>query len=150
VGVYGFIAFLIFVVGTLGYGVKSFFGYLQTKDKYHLHLTRNLYYQNLDNNAGVLTRLLFDAQEQEFREAVLAYALLLQAGDGGLSANDLDRGAEAWLENVLQTPIDFECADAIAKLDRWKLLQRHGERLTVLSPALANEPMEGLWRDATA
>ncbi|MCG8584142.1 MAG: DUF3754 domain-containing protein, partial [Pirellulales bacterium] len=45
-GVYGLLAFLGLVGGTVGYGVKSFFGYLRAKDKYQLSLTRSLYYQN--------------------------------------------------------------------------------------------------------
>ena len=71
-GIYGLFAFVVLVGGTLGYGVKSFFGYLRTKDKYQLHLTRHLYYQNLGNNKGVLFRMIHDAEEQEFREAILA------------------------------------------------------------------------------
>ncbi|MEX0819715.1 MAG: TMEM143 family protein, partial [Pirellulaceae bacterium] len=75
-GFWGVLAFLGFVGGTAGYGVKSFLGYLRTKDKYQLNLTRNLYYQNLDNNAGVMFRILDEAEEQECREVILAYALL--------------------------------------------------------------------------
>ena len=30
------------LAGTLGYGVKSFFGYLRTQQKYQLNLTRSL------------------------------------------------------------------------------------------------------------
>ena len=78
-GIYGILA----VVGvTAGYGVKSFFGYLRTKQKYQLNLTESLYYQNLDNNAGVLCRLLDEAEEQENREAVLGVLLPLAARDG--------------------------------------------------------------------
>ena len=72
-GIYG----ILTVLGvTVGYGMRSFYGYLQTKQKYQLNLTESLYYQNLDNNAGVLTRLLDEAEEQENREAALAYFFL--------------------------------------------------------------------------
>ena len=83
-GLYGILAFLGLVGGTLGYGLKSFLGYLRAKDKYQLHLTRSLYYQNLDNNGGVLFRLLDEVEEQDFREAALAYFLLWRkAGTSG-------------------------------------------------------------------
>ncbi|HQU45462.1 MAG TPA: TMEM143 family protein [Pirellulales bacterium] len=75
-GVYGLLTYLGLIVGTLGYGIKSFFGYLRTQQKYQLSLTRSLYYQNLDNNAGVLFRLFDEAEEQECREAILAYFFL--------------------------------------------------------------------------
>jgi hypothetical protein len=118
-GVYGMLAVLGLVGGTFGYGIKSFLGYLRTKDKYQLTLTRNLYYQNLDNNAGVLYRLLDEAEEQEFREAILAYALLRRkAGNEGWSEEQLDREAEAYLRGLLGFDVDFEIDDALAKLAR--------------------------------
>ena len=59
------------VGGTIGYGIRSFYGYLNTKNKYQLSLTESLYYQNLDNNAGVFFRLLDEAEEQENCESML-------------------------------------------------------------------------------
>ena len=118
-GVYGMLALLGLVGGTVGYGVKSFLGYLRTKDKYQLNLTRSLYYQNLDNNAGVLYRLLDEAEEQEFREAILAYSLLRRhAGADGWTEQQLDHEAEAYLSRILGFDVDFEVRDALAKLSR--------------------------------
>ncbi len=92
------LAFLGLVGGTLGYGVRSLYGYLNTKQKYQLNLTQSLYYQNIDNNAGVLHRLFDEAGEQENREVMLAYFFLWhQAPPEGLSAEELDRRVEAWL-----------------------------------------------------
>ena len=68
---YHSLALLSLVGGTVGYGLRSFYGYLQTKQKYQLSLAQSLYFQNLDNNAGALFRLLNEAEEQEFREAVI-------------------------------------------------------------------------------
>ncbi|HEY2761951.1 MAG TPA: DUF3754 domain-containing protein [Pirellulales bacterium] len=115
-GIYGILA----VLGvTVGYGVRSFHGYLQTKQKYQLNLTESLYYQNLDNNAGVVTRLLDEAEEQENREAVLAYFFLSQYADArGRTQEDLDRQIEQYLAKLLGRPIDFEVDDALAKLLR--------------------------------
>lgn len=125
VSVYGTLAFLGFVGGTLAYGLKSFFGYLQTKDKYHLHLTRSLYYQNLDNNAGVFTRLLLEAEQQEVREALLAYALLRNnAQHGGRSLQELDQHVESWLNDEFGMRVDFEIQDALRKLLDWGLIER--------------------------
>ncbi len=120
----GMLGFLSLVVGMLGYGAKAFFGYLNTKDKYHLNLTRNLYFQNLDNNAGVLFRLLDEAEEQEFREAVLAYWLLWrEAGDGGWKAPQIDRAAERLLRERCGLQVDFEIQDALEKLRRLNLIE---------------------------
>lgn len=128
VSVYGMLAFLGFVGGTLAYGLKSFFGYLQTKDKYHLHLTRSLYYQNLDNNAGVFARLLYEAEQQELREVLLALALLRKHTDrDGMTAAELDVEAEAWMDRQFGARVDFEVHDALAKLHDWGLAHCGGD-----------------------
>ena len=109
----------------MGYGVKSFFGYLRTKDKYQLHLTRHLYYQNLGNNKGVLFRMIHDAEEQEFREAIIAYYLLWrEAGETGWSKSQLDQRAEAWLLGIAGLTVNFEDDDALRKLDRLGLAKQ--------------------------
>jgi hypothetical protein len=130
-GVYGLVGFLGVVGGTVGYGVRSFFGYLRTKEKYQLNLTRSLYYQNLDNNAGVLFRLLDEAEEQEFREAILAWFLLWRsAPPAGWTQAELDRHAEEFLRSATGADVDFEVHDALDKLRRLGLVVAlPGERL---------------------
>jgi hypothetical protein len=123
-GLYGILAFFGLVGGTLGYGVKSFLGYLRAKDKHQLNLTRSLYYQNLDNNGGVLFRLLDEAEEQEFREAILAYFLLWRkAGAEGWPQPRLDCEAEIFLRHATGREVDFEVADALEKLRRLELVE---------------------------
>lgn len=110
--------------GTLGYGAKSVFGYLRTKEKYQHSLTQSLYFQNLDNNAGVLCRLLDEAEEQENREALLAYYFLWQhAPIQGWSSDELDQQIENWLREVTGAEIDFEVGDALKKLIRLEIIQ---------------------------
>ena len=118
VSVYGLIAFLALVSGAVGYGLRSFHGYLRTREKYQLNLTRHLYFQNLDNNAGVIYHLLAEAEEQEFREVVLAYWLLWRGGMAGATSRQLDQAAELWLRECCGIDADFEIADALAKLQR--------------------------------
>ena len=121
-GTYGLLTTLGLVGGTLGYGVKSFLSYLRAKEKYQLNLTRSLYYQNLDNNAGVLFRLLDEAEEQEVRETILAYHLLRTRAEARRSETDLDLCAEKFLREILGTDVDFEVDDALAKLKRLGLV----------------------------
>jgi hypothetical protein len=124
---YGALALLGLIGGTVGYGVRSFFAYLNTKEKYQLSLTRSLYFQNLDNNGGVMFRLLDDAEEQEFREAILAYFLLWKnAGHEGWTIEQLDLAAEDFLMKACAVQVDFEIADALHKLVAMKLVAPSG------------------------
>jgi len=100
-----------------GYGYKTWSGFQVTKQSYMLQLTQSLYYQNLDNNAGVLFRLLDEAEEQESREAILAYFFLHRyAGEAGWSSDELDAYIELELERIVKMEIDFEVSDALVKL----------------------------------
>lgn len=130
-GVYGLWTFLGLIAGTLGYGIKSFFGYLRTQQKYQLSLTRSLYYQNLDNNAGVLFRLFDEAEEQECREAILAYFFLWRdsAATSGWSSERLDGEIETFLERETGVAVDFEVGDALDKLRRLGLVATDGQGL---------------------
>jgi hypothetical protein len=139
-GVYGLMAVLGLISGTLGYGVKSFYGYLRTKEKYQLNLTESLYYQNLDNNAGVLFHLMDDAEEQEHREVLLGYFFLWRdAPAGGWTSAELDHAIEVYLAAKVGRPVDFEVGDALDKLERMQLVQRFADnrlRAVPLSRAL--------------
>jgi hypothetical protein len=148
-GFYGMLGFLVLVAGTIGYGVKAFLGYLNTKDKYQLSLTRSLYFQNLDNNAGVFFRLLDEAEEQEFREAVLAWWVLWRqaSGDsGGWTAPQIDRAAEKLLRERCGLKVDFEIQDALDKLQRLKIIESlPGERWRAIEIEAALAELDRAW-----
>ncbi len=100
-------------------------------------LSENLYFRNIDNNEGVITRLIDEAEEEEHKEAVIAYTLLLE--EPGLELQTLDERAEAWLQERFELDIDFEVEDALAKLSRFELLLNDEGALSVvpLQQALA-------------
>lgn len=115
-GIAGLLAIAGLVAGAIGSGMKSFNGYWKTKNKYELSLTRNLYYQNLDNNEGVLYRLGAEAEAQELRETLLAYFVLWNAQES-CSPGRLAAKAEQLMSRV-GVAVDFEVGDAVAKLER--------------------------------
>jgi hypothetical protein len=136
VGIYGLLAYLMLILGTIGYGWRSFFGYQRTKEKYQLNLTQNLYYQKLDANLGAILRVADEAEEQEFREALSAWFLLWRIAplDGWLM-EELDQSAEQWLQAELKRDVDFDVQDAVEKLIRRGMVDVGPDgRLTAKSP----------------
>ena len=97
---------------------------------YQKILSENVYFRNVNNNAGIFDYVIGEAEEQECKEAFLAYYFLL-APSGEPTKDALDRRIEAWLKEKFGTDIDFECDDALVKLDKLGLLQRDGGRLSV-------------------
>jgi hypothetical protein len=110
-----------------GYGYKSYHSYQVKKQDYSLRLTKSLYYKSLDNNTGVLMRLLDEAEEQECRETYLAYFCLWKyAPPEGWNAEQLDDYVELYLEGNANLKVDFEIGDALAKLERLRIVQKVG------------------------
>src|SRR5205823_7687598 len=106
-----------------GYGYKQYYGYVTAKQAYSLQLTESLYYQNLDNNAGVINHLLDEAEEQECREALLGYYYLWRyAGERGWSPRSLDDYVEMDLERLANLKVDFEIDDALDKLEKLNIV----------------------------
>lgn len=135
--------------GTLGYGWRSFYSYNWTQTRYRLTLTRNLYYQNMDNNAGVLFRLVDDAEEQECREALLGYWFLWrEAPPTGWCKQELDHRIEEFLQQQTGIACDFEVKDALAKLLRLGVIQETApEHYRALPLAEALHKLEVRWRE---
>lgn len=96
---------------------KQWSGYRNRKARFRQALTRNLYFRLLDNNAGVLYRVLEDAEDAECMEAFAALYFLL-AEPGGVAAAELDGRIEAWFRERWSARLDFEIADALGKLQR--------------------------------
>ncbi|HYV37070.1 MAG TPA: DUF3754 domain-containing protein [Gemmataceae bacterium] len=129
----------------LGYGYKQWYGYQSTKTAYGLRLSQSLYYQTLDSNAGVIHHLLDEAEEQDCREALLAYYYLRHADESGWTSAELDDYVEASLEKLTGLKFDFEIGDAIAKLERHKLIERVGDRYRAMPLAKALVLLDYAW-----
>ena len=129
---------------------KQWNGYKNRKIKFMKTLGDNLYFKNLDNNAGVFYHIVADAEEEEFKEALLGYSFLANS-EAGLTAAVLDNAIEDWFKETYDTPIDFEIEDALAKLKRLKLCKiagtaKSGEPIwTAASLTEACERLDFLW-----
>src|SRR6266567_2795207 len=112
-------------------------------------LADNIYYRNVNNNAGVFDTLIGEAEEQECKEAFLAYYFLLEPN--GINTHDtLDRHIEAWLKKAFGVDVDLESHDALAKLDSLGLLVRDGDHLTVRPLGDALPQLDRFWNDLFA
>lgn len=134
----------------LGYGYKTWYSFQVSKQTYSLQLTQSLYYQNLDNNGGVVFRLLDEAEEQETREALLAYYYLWRhAGEAGWTPAELDDHVEQDLERRLGVAVDFEIEDALAKLVRAGIVSEAGGKYHAAPIDAAQARLDALWEQYT-
>ena len=125
----------------LGVGLAAFGGYIVrqvTKFKnrkilFMKALSENLYFRNLDNDAGVFHHLLDAAEESEVAEAVLAYHFLRTSPEP-LSAAELDRRIEDWFARRWDTVVDFEVEDGLRKLRQLGLATEDDQALLTAVP----------------
>jgi hypothetical protein len=109
-------------------------------------ISDNIYFRNVNNNVGVFDTIIGEAEDQECKEAFLAYYFLLASG-GEKTARELDRRIEGWLKQAFGINLDFECSDALSKLESLGLLRRDDEHLSVLPLDDALKRLDRVWSD---
>ena len=109
-------------------------------------LTDNIYYRNVNNNSGIFNYIIGEAEEQDWKEALLAYYGLLTA-TAPLTRETLGARITELLARVFGVSTDFEIDDALARLKRLDLLGETDGRLSVppLPDALAR--LEKEWEE---
>jgi hypothetical protein len=116
-------------------------------------LTDNVYYRNVNNNSGIFTYLIGEAEDQDWKEVLLAYyGLLTEAGP--VASAELDARIEGLLARALGVSADFETDHALSRLRGYDLVIETDGGLVAapLSDALARLEREwkGLLRTAAA
>ena len=132
------LAALMGIVALGGFAVRQWLKYKHQTLKYHMELTENFYFRNVNNNAGVFDYLIASAEDQETKEAALAYHFIRKA-EVAPTATDVAGRIETWLAKNFAANVDFKIANALETLDRFGLVRREGEKLFVLplEPAIA-------------
>lgn len=134
----------------LGFGIfgsfvfKEWTKFKNRKIKFMKALADNLYYKNLDNNAGVFHTLVNEAEEEDFKEVILAYTFLLKSPEG-LSAKALDQTIEDYFKNKYQCALNFEIDDALKKLNTLKLVEQMGNTYHAIDLTTAKKTLDKQW-----
>jgi hypothetical protein len=132
-----------------GYLARQFSTFKNRKIQFMKALSENLYFRNLDNDAGVFHHLLDSAEEEEVKEAVLAYHFLRTAGRP-LTADELDSRIESWFAEKWDAKFDFEVDDGVGKLRRMRLVSEDGTgdgqgRLSAVTLDEAKRRLDETW-----
>lgn len=147
-GVFKTIGFLLLVLFAAGFGIKSMFTYRSnTKRRYLLSMAQSLYYQNLDNNGGVLLRLLDEGEQQEACEAVLVYfvSAILHAEHASGSLTTLDQACEAVLLEATGAEIDFDVESTVRMLVHLGIMRMDAQGWRALPLDAAMTKLDHTW-----
>jgi hypothetical protein len=127
-------------VGFLMFALNTYWNVQWAVDVYKTILSETLYNRSSDSHRGVILYLTEALETQEFKEALIAYAIALQAA-APITEKELDQRCEAFIRAELdavppppgtvraRTPsVDFEVDDATDKIIRFGLARATGER----------------------
>ncbi len=128
----------------IGFVMRQWLRYQRQSLKYQQELTTNIYYRNLNNNAGIFDYMIGEAEDQECKEAFLAY-YFLQTAATAQTQPELEGRIEAWLRDAFGEDVTFKVADALAKLARLDLVHSGASRLSVPAPEDALARLRRTW-----
>lgn len=139
----------ILAMPLLGVSWRTFSSYRRAlKDRNFLR-TKNLYFQNLGNNASAVHMLSAMIAQEEVKEALLIYAFCgdaLHAEAAQPTTDDeLTERIAAYLRDRFHVIVDFDMPDAMETMDRLGLW-RDRAALHVVPPDQAVATLEAHWR----
>lgn len=112
--------------------------------RYQKRLADTVYFRNLANNAGVIDLVIGQGEEQDAKEAYLAYCTLRRAGRP-MAKGEIDNAAEEFLKAHLGQDVDFEIHDALRKLEHLGLVNRDGDAYSAVAPSEALNRLDAAW-----
>ena len=124
----------ILIAIAIGYAIKSTLSYFQTRNRYQLNLTKNLYFQKIGAGDVVLTTLVAQAAQQRRVEAMLALSAIRQQNgcdddlDEPISTRRLKRRCQRLIREGLGIEVEFRVDRAVSLLVDVGLVRRDGDR----------------------
>jgi hypothetical protein len=134
-------------VGIFAFGshvLRQIGRFRQRKAEFMQALSENLYFKNLDNDAGVFHRLADEAEEAECKEALLVYALL-ERSERGLSEIELQKAVAEWCQNHGAAGDPLDSSEGLRLLSEWGLVFLDGGRYRALALPRALARLENRW-----
>ncbi|TQD79431.1 hypothetical protein C1H46_034993 [Malus baccata] len=106
----------------IGYFAKTYFSYQQNLAQYQNLITQSMYEKQLDSGRGTLLHLCDDVIQQEVKEVIIAFYILMEQGKA--TALDLDKWCEELIKEQFNDDCNFDVDDAVQKLEKLGIVTR--------------------------
>ncbi|XP_052138966.1 uncharacterized protein LOC127757491 [Oryza glaberrima] len=124
--------------GVIGYCAKIYFTFQQNMTIYQNLITKSMYDKQLDSGKGTLLHLCDDVIQQEVKEVIISYYILMEQGKA--TEQDLDLRCEELIKEEFGAECNFDVRDAVKKLERLGIVHRDSiGRIVCVSLKRANE-----------
>jgi hypothetical protein len=108
--------------GVIGYCAKIYFTFQQNMTIYQNLITKSMYDKQLDSGKGTLLHLCDDVIQQEVKEVIICYYILMEQGKATIQ--DLDLRCEELIKEEFGAECNFDVHDAIKKLEKLSIVHR--------------------------
>jgi hypothetical protein len=129
-----------------GVAFRQTMNFINQKNRYMVVMAQNLYFHSMADNRGVLIKLADRAAEEDVKEEMLLYSVLVKerAKRGDLPA--IDAAIEQYLTTSFGVNVDFDLEDALSRLIADGLVSEAADgSLTTLSPGDAARHLDARW-----
>ncbi|XP_009142585.1 uncharacterized protein LOC103866421 [Brassica rapa] len=118
---------VIAVTALVIYATRVVLGYKQTWDRYQLLVNKTLYEKTLASGFGSVHFLLDASEQQQYKESILTYAIILQAGKNqvlhnAMSYQGVQDRCERFLYDNFKIKVEMRVEKAISTLVRLGLV----------------------------
>lgn len=145
-GVFKTVGIAILVLLALGYGVKNLFSFRSNMvRRYMLNMAQSLYFQSLDNNAGVLLQILEEAEQQQSCEAILVYYAIASCEDRRSNLEGINQRCRNILMEATGLEILFDATKALDNLSRFLIVHQTQDYWIAQSMPEAIVSLDALW-----
>ncbi|KAK7290567.1 hypothetical protein RIF29_05080 [Crotalaria pallida] len=114
---------IIAVLSTvIGYCAKTYFTFQQNMAQYQNLITQSMYDKQLDSGKGTLLHLCDDVIQQEVKEVIVSFFILMEQGKA--TRQDLDQWCEELIKEEFGEECNFDVDDAVDKLEKLGIVTR--------------------------
>ncbi|CAA0813146.1 Protein of unknown function (DUF3754 [Striga hermonthica] len=106
----------------IGYCAKIYFTFQQNMATYQNLITQSMYDKQLDSGRGTLLHLCDDVIQQEVKEVIISFFILMENGKATLE--DLDQQCEELIRDEFGERCNFDVDDAVHKLEKLGIVCR--------------------------
>uniref|UniRef100_M8BFS0 Aminopeptidase n=1 Tax=Aegilops tauschii TaxID=37682 RepID=M8BFS0_AEGTA len=110
------------VSGLVGYCAKTYFTFQANMVTYQNLITKSMYDKQLDSGKGTLLHLCDDVIQQEVKEVIVSYYILMEQGKATIQ--DLDSRCEQLIKEEFGVECNFDVVDAVKKLEKLGIVSR--------------------------
>uniref|UniRef100_A0A6N2M8G0 Aminopeptidase n=1 Tax=Salix viminalis TaxID=40686 RepID=A0A6N2M8G0_SALVM len=115
----------------VGYCAKTYFTFQQNMAAYQNLITQSMYDKQLDSGKGTLLHLCDDVIQQEVKEIIISFFILMEQGNATRKVylcytvkQDLDLRCEGLIKEEFGESCNFDVDDAVGKLEKLGIVAR--------------------------